>query len=429
MALGQNNVVRIVKVGEGQPLPREGLLGGGQAVVPPDVPSEIQIICGPSEIQMDLPLEPVMLDLDGAVKRPNKISFMPRPNGWDGIDPFSEPFPVGAAAIALGVGPGDIQRNMLFRLTFARWFRVATPLTLDGPPVKGNANLNPVNDLYRILPLNSSQLRKVLRDPVKDVGGAAQQKQQDEKNWDTYQAWVWGVFWGGDSRSGNNVDKADAALLKDPDPDLDTKPKGIYAKEWELDTEHGIVKFADPVMAYVNSDKATGFKTVFPKLWLRTSFSVKTEDTLAPVHFVVKRKVPGPKTSAKPLVIIRPDLVAKYIYVGINGKVIFQSDNEKEMTTAANIYIDAELKKLRIDTPATADYAGFLDLDTDGSLQQVTWKVDDSGAAITTVARNTEQLTRTPSYEELRFNQKTKSLLDEKAAQAAAARAAAGKKK
>ena len=48
----------------------------------------------------------------------------------------------------------------------------------------------------------------------------------------------------------------------------------------------------------------------------------------------------------------------------------------------------------------------------DGAIQQVTWRIDDSGKATTRANKNREDVIVTPSYYEARQVQRTNALLD-----------------
>jgi hypothetical protein len=78
----EDDSVHIVSVGQGQPLPDNGLQTFiSQGVNPPNTPSSLRLVGGPWIYQGFIPLTAVGIDTDGSVQPLNSLSYKPK-GGW-----------------------------------------------------------------------------------------------------------------------------------------------------------------------------------------------------------------------------------------------------------------------------------------------------------------------------------------------------------
>lgn len=72
--------VVVVEVGKGRELDlKQSYTQYSLTYDPPEKPGRIVVLCAPSSVQYDFPLEHVMLDLDGTIRYPNQVSYAPLP--------------------------------------------------------------------------------------------------------------------------------------------------------------------------------------------------------------------------------------------------------------------------------------------------------------------------------------------------------------
>lgn len=122
------------------------------------------------------------------------------------------------------------------------------------------------------------------------------------------------------------------------------------------------------------------------QLWLRVAFGLRDEKTRAWKHYEITRNTPGRKFSTQ----------AKYVKADdAFYRTIITKDGVKpgallEYRKIAQHYLDLEEKKYESRDPCAATYAGWLPVQPDGAIWQVTWALTDRGAT-THVSRNREE--------------------------------------
>jgi len=358
--------VVIVVAGQGDVLPEDlPLVTDSLTISAPITPDSLLLMCGKTRFQIDFALEAVGQDTDGTIKPIDQLSYTP-PKGWANEVP--DYFP---GVTSDRDGFGNVPRDFA-RRTVWRWYQIRVDINNDGSepftvPDYG-PDILPVEDVKQLLPLEDMQvLTAVNSDGVER----------------SLPAVVYGVFFTGDIRVGNT-------------------PLGtIYYKGFSVDTERGIVQFADPVYAlFSDTTKQPA------EITLRTACSVRTFDTFSWARYRVQyfadgklvklgpADIPqrgpldtGPRVLAHDEIIYQ--VTGLYDQFGSGGLSGFRS-NQKDVLTEVNYYLSAVGEEYNVKLPQEITYAGIRnDIDLDGAIQQITWTVGPAFAT-TRVSRNDE---------------------------------------
>jgi len=385
VVLGANSQVELWPKNMGRQLPSHGSLEGGISIDPPDPPGEIVIVGDKVRWQVDLPLEPGGLEKDGSVKPINKLSYTPRISR-----------PVGRKSWALADFPHfhaatDKEIGHLARSTVYRWFRIKDKFWVPGV---GWINRP------RILPLEDAQIE--LGKPTKAKKG---EKEPDPA---PRPPWVWGVFARGYDDTTTNVAKRNA--------DLDKQPEGIYSKGFEIDAENGIVKFADMVAKYEELPwvgPGSSKQVVDPELYLRIAITIREKDASNWFRQVFAEKQKKSKHPKRKRYISVPEL-AREIYIK-QSKPRKLIDNYKGLLKESKVYLAKAALEYQATNGGTFTYPGFLPIPVDGAIRQVTWSLTSQGFAITRASRAQEDLMLGSGYDERRFMESLRKVIDENA--------------
>lgn len=385
VTLNRRNRVEIWPVGEGKPLPTTNVLDGALVVDPPDPPGRIVIVGARRRWQVDLRLDPVGLESTGEVKAINELSYAPVVNGrrtWQGedIDHFN--------------GVKDVKKRELAQQSVFRWYRIRTPFDLL------NHADNPIADLDRILPLESAQVETL------DVFGREERRPP----------WVWGKFYSGH--------EAAQPLVPQVEERLRNEPRSRYTQGFSLNSELGIVVFNEPVFLFELLRKIVdgrrvpvGMRVLPAVIWLRVSVNLREKNTRAWIRPKWVYAMDQARGRAKKRNRKLPDQVpAKYV---LHEDVILEEYRDWDAarggvikstiinaTKQARYYFNAERLKYQFAESGSLSYAGLVDLELDGAIQQISWIVTSEGFAITRVSRNREEVAVTPSYAERRMIEK-----------------------
>lgn len=500
----KKDCVVVVKVGEGEKL-RTSLKWTqySGAFDPPEKPGKLVLLCAPSSVQYDFPLQAVALDVDGKVKLPDQVDYAP-------LGPF--PTPAGATAtpdFASGTEFDDswlpwagIDENFFYtgipylrqlaQRTMLRWYRIVPPEFMDG--LWAIAGDNP-----RYLPQNAGSSSVAATFPLGDFGNLAkdperswiwqialqadqndrlliladpQDTQFDEYNKEVSQtqlpAWVYGQYY--DFGLGANVLQddldnafpdgkpvANSGLLKlnpqsvfspaqqgastiwnqDAPIELQARVKetGFYDGAFAIDTQYGIVKFADPVYQDIAPKEAgivfqfSDGKSLAPSLvschfpaalWLRTRFFVRDKDTREFIRYQKTRILD--ETSDTVRYVVRDDLTFKMTYRFKNPPKlstfapvpIMTTDgsetNQVEIDKAAEAYLDQIAEEYETRRPETIVHPMLVDYTLDGAVRQVTWMTDSEGHCFTRASRDCEELHIIRDYGDRRLAERQKAI-------------------
>ncbi len=175
-----------------------------------------------------------------------------------------------------------------------------------------------------------------------------------------------------------------------------------YRGSFTLDTERGIVKFAEAVMQVTSS--GTSFAPA--QLYLTVAHSVKDADTLQEVRQTYERNLPGPSLGTGPAVFRRDDIVLTISsQYDANNNPTGTTDNADEIEQEAENQLDAAQAAFETVETDFVEYAGLVAIDPDGAITQVQWCGGPAGT-VTRGARNNEFSLAVPNFGERRRAEK-----------------------
>lgn len=373
VVLGLNNRVKIVKVNQGIQLPMvPGLFVHGQAGYgSKPLPRYVRVIMAPIRFQSKFQLAAVGLDTDGEIKPIDKLSYMP-PGGWSTQDPrlFSG-IQAGDAGPAANLQEAVRKKNarVLALATVYRWYRIDKLADGTMHPNGLDKELGPFDQLWQYLPISTELVEK-----VKDSQG----KEIPRK------AWIEGEYWPGSEDYKN------------------TAPHTQYSKNWTLDADQGIVQFDEPVIRVDEAQRTWGGPA---SLYLTCSYQLQRRADEYYGVFVRGYRTREVNRRAKEhegLTVWAEDLLPtiRHVYDD-NNRVTTVERNQDDLDSEADELIEAELAKYTPEVPRDHTYAGFVRIEPDGAIQQVTWSTTGQGV-FTRASRMQEHAMNTAFHEERR---------------------------
>jgi hypothetical protein len=366
VSLTIDNRVRVVRIGEGQPLPA-GSLKVDNTLTFTNVPQKLAVLTSPIRWQVDLELEAVGLDTDGEVKKIDDLSYKPV-GGWSETADFRQ---FGSATIA------DAKARDLANQTVYRWYRAKLPFFGDG----STAPFEPT-ELYQILPLIPLQAVRIKGDEDEEFEPAV----------------VWGKFYDLQGLGGMNTT---ANLTKD-----DFSFALINRLRFEVDEALGLIKYSEPVISWNDANRKP-----FPaKLYYRCCVNLRDKDTRAPLRQTTEVDV-DPTSPAKRKALTREDLIPLHQRVKQAQAFVWES-NKSDITSQSQFYLGQELANYKSLEGADAEYAGFVPVANDGTIRQITYSIADSGEASSRVSYNMERVVREITFKEARRAQQITQVLD-----------------
>ncbi len=395
VVLQLDNTIKVVKVTEGIELEvNELAIDGSVEPDPPERPDSLVFTAAHTRFQMDLELEAVGLDFNEEapvdpdtgevtefviVKPIDDLSYIPDVAGapfWGKVDlPNFK---------AVRLDARELAKTSVFK-----WYRIKVPFTLKGFSVEVDDDDEPIDvvveDLDRILPIENMQIEKHWVD-------ASSTRREP------LPAWIHGDFLPG----------LDSTADAEADKPIKNKLDGAkFHGSFSVDTATGIVKFSEAMYRHYsfagNVQNADGnyiqVNEIEPAdIKLRTTFSLRDEDTRGWFRYEKKRELPPPLSDTLPRYIVREDVTLEYVYVNDEPEI-----NEEDVEEQADYYMDEAVRGYQFTAPMSVTYAGFLPLNPDGAIQQVTWVTDQAGFARTRANRNKEELVYAPSHKERRM--------------------------
>lgn len=344
----------IYPLGVGANLPKEVGSEFRESVDFSEVPDALGFAAGPTTWQKTLELwKPVGIEPTGKIVPIDKLSYKPA-TGWEYENPSTF------------AGVKDKEARKLALASVFKWYQIKLPIELPGLK-------KPVESIWELLPLLDTQLEYEV------VLGESQRKQ----------AVVYGAYFDRGDTGRNNVTVLSHNLKADKNL--------IYKGGWSIDQQYGLVKFNDPAV-YLTQNRQTGRTVIVPaKLFLRTSMNHYDPVTGAPDRWK-KTLDTGYRNGTKPAWVRRDDVFHEMIVETGSGKVI--RNNESDLKEQADYYLRNEAKKYQNRSPQTASYSGFLPIDLDGSIAQVTLSIDTEGYSMTEASRDSEHSIVVPSFAE-----------------------------
>ena len=204
--------------------------------------------------------------------------------------------------------------------------------------------------------------------------------------------------WVGDSNStgGTRLD----VQSKDPFDINQSETVGF-----SIDAATQIVTFSSPIKRY--EDEANDDAYLPARVWLTCAVNVRDSVTWQPIRYTKEKPVPGaPSGDSKFVWPIQQDDLKQYYRTSYTidpvtgvGTIGATTDNTKEVDTQADYYLDSNIASLQIPNSKTLTLIGIWDVDMDGAINQISYKISKSGAD-TVVSRGTEHDYRVPTYKD-----------------------------
>lgn len=403
VVLNNNNTISIVQQGVGAQPPSGALMEDTGTATPPTVPSQIQVVCGKSRFQNDLPLRPVGLDFDpvtatnpvggnddGIVKPIHQLSYKPS-TGWGNHNPQNF-----NALSRVPQGPQRKSARDLATATVWRWYRI---FSVHGGDIRATnlprriidirnlpdeigfdyaPNFLPGYDgeyrsIWQILPLQNEKLE------VYAYEGGVRPRPSE----------VWGNFY-----------------IRRYLPANWNISRRLWFGGFGLDAKRGIVQFGEPV--YLNGGTVEFPRYAAASIRLSCSYNVR-EINNGWAHHRYSRsvQVPGGDPSLPAKVITQDEIEYQVIasWTDLNNNsadVVSVRDNKANIDPWINYYLNAELRKLQNRQQRQLKYIGIVPVNLNGLVQQITWSVGPQGAT-TKVGLNTEYSIGQPRYETRRL--------------------------
>lgn len=376
VAVSARGFIRIARSGFGQALPEGQTVDAGFSVDTGAVPSAVLIVGGEALFQARWTLEPVGRDVDGKIKPIDELSYKPS-GGWAKQTPghFND--------VAENLNTTEPDPRKLALQTIWKWYRITSMVKDSKLPGIKNAT---VSDYKKCLPLEDGLL-----DTYRD--GFSKQLQRQPPS-------VRGTFYDGEFTYADVQD-------------------GQYRGDVSVMGEAGVIVFNKHVHRIVNGENVKADLTVeiaFP--WRDDG-----EEPYRPTwRFNVK---PRPDVGDHALPREELKFTARWKYDS-QGNKTGQEDNRKKDKLDEQAQYAAQVFVAGLGNVEAGDktYPGFLDVQPDGAIHQVTWSFSTSSPPTTHVSRNCEHDTDIfPPYAQRRKAEQVAALVKR------AQRDAAGKKR
>lgn len=327
----------VVKIGNGSPLTGYYVKTLTYGIDPPELPSLMRLSGGDLFVQSKLKLQAVGKEVDGQIVPIGDLSYKPAA-GW-------------------GVTPNNIipeaeseERSVAMQTVF-KWYRIESQA--DGTQVIPGYT-GEVTNISSIIPVERYLL------DFSYVGG----RQRNQK------AYVEGEFW---------------RTNKDPDSIGNVDQGTIFSDSFFIDNVNGLVVFIGPVYKLEDDILSEA------DLYLTTSYRVKNEKTLQYVNYQKDRQLGD--NDGGTTVVKKPDITPKVIIrYDPSDPTEFTSieSNQTALDERADRIISNHVDRLQTEESFVASYADIHNIESNGANRQVTWNVNDTSGATTTVYRNIE---------------------------------------
>lgn len=381
-----NGKVVISKNNVGKQLPRTKGAEFRFSYKKASIPDEIRISAQPTQWEISIEIDkPFGLEREQpnplkptseSIVPIDKLSYKP-PNGWESEDPRSFPS-IGTAIKAdtdlkAALKERDRIRGLAEESVW-KYFGFKFPFKLPGLPFE----IKDINQLVfqeELLTVSEIEYESPLQGRLVEV------KRQ--------QPFVYGQFYDYNGYGRNNVDAFSH--------DYDTDKKLIYRGSFSVDKRRGIITFGDAMFLY-DAAAETNKMITPPKLFLRTCVSVRDPET-GKLWRDVYVQPTGIKHKTKPKW-LQGDLYRQINVSPKTKKPFKDGDNKAKLEEELKLFLDIEVKRLQVLKPQTGVYPYFLDIELDGTIQQVTYDIDSNGFCQTTASYGMEHSAIYPNYEE-----------------------------
>ena len=390
IVLGLDNRVRIVRLGVGLTLPQvPSLRNPGFGLARRPRPEKIKVVGGPVLYQSSLRLQAVGLETNGSVKVLDDLSYLPAVGYFP--DPQSG-FP-GITATYRDAADGLTRKSrLLAEASVYRWYRIK-----EQAHNPGSDDLRPPD--YPGEPLNRIQQIILTDQLVERQTLLATGEAPDARNPPALTklvprpAYVEGEF----------VVFPDGPMGKQATMDGRTVSYPFRVNTtWQLDAQRCMAVFSSPLFRPGSTTASGANGTREAEIYLTCAYSLVTTETLMPDRYNIERAVPDGIPGSGTRIIFRPEIQLKErtIY-GTDFSVQRVESNIVQCDEEANHYIDAALREYEANTTGIGEYVGLEKIEPDGTILQVTWRIDGSGT-FTQAGYNQEANPYSPSYREKR---------------------------
>lgn len=367
---GLDNRVRIVRTGEGAPLPDlpGRIISRSASIDPPENPDFLLWASAATEFQVCFGLEPVGLDTDGQTKKIDDLSYKP-PGGWEKQNPGTMG-DVDAGAEPTEPGQYKARPRDLALRTVWKQYRITGTLAGTKEQIAKYLKLKkPLPEGIEIfLPLGDELVQTYT-----DNDGKKRRKP----------AIISGEF-------------SQHALGKLGN----TKKWEAYRLPFRILGERGIVEFQHPVYKVDpnNGDRKPA------DIVLCTTCNVRTDLTAAYARFEETFTFAGTAAGTGPRV-LKHDEAEHWVRIKYDsaGKPTGVTHNDAEVLAQAKHDLIAAALEYETASPLEVTYDGIIPINPDGAIQQITWEVVEGQGATTRASRNDEHEYRLPSYKERRL--------------------------
>lgn len=352
IVLGLDDDVDIRVLGTGSTLPSSPApLDPSDTIDPPELPTNIKVVCGPTLYEAMFELEAVGEETDGKIEVINDLSYKPS-GGWG--DTLPEYF------TSLSSSARTLATKSVFK-----WYRIKNTVGDANFSIPGYDD-NPVDRDQIIF---SDQIVSYVTD---DDGIKVPEKPK-----------LYGEWWDGDFSYTNT--------------DADSEFNGGFT----VNQERGTVEFSEPIYG-LDDDKKVEAAT----LYLRIAVNVIDGTTSQTDKYTYDYATSGTLGTKDDIVrkdeIIR-QVIQPYAYSSGWAKDGSTTDNDTEVDDDADYYAVARLVEYEVTNASSATYpAGIVpSITPDGAIQQLSFNYSGSGFTMA-ASRNTESNPTSLSYKERR---------------------------
>lgn len=402
-----DNSIKIVRKGQGATIPvsfgeNMPILSREQVFDPAELPERQRVVSAATRWQVDLLLEPYGREVgdDGEFVPIDDLSYAPTgqfydDNGVSKEEPSSWLYASDSSFRFLQ----NTEKEELAKKHIHKTYKVSieeiktvpvpdSPLPVDYELPEDNylnGAIIPLTDVKQILPYIAEQVE------ASGVGESARPKE----------AVVWGVFDRGKSIGRIAREDLDEVTIASYDVSR------IYEGSVTFDEERGLVHF--PERQRLSDENGN---PVPPKMWLRCSINLYDPNTREVQRYA--RDVVIDSTSPAGIAYeVREDIQPEY-YESRSGETVAWRNNINEITDELNFYLTQSRQQYQALPALSATFAGFVPLNLDGAIQQVTYSITESGEALSSVGRNVELSREAISFKKQKELSELKAALAER---------------
>lgn len=178
----------------------------------------------------------------------------------------------------------------------------------------------------------------------------------------------------------------------------ETLPEQEVLVPFSLVPERWLVQFSDYVRIYspITDQTRPG------EIVLQTGYQVRDPDTNQVERLVLQVQTSGPRLGT-PTLVIRQEDVELFVVGGYDGAthtLVSHLSNADEAFARARYYLGQQLARLGAIAGLEREYNGLMPIWCDGSIQQVTWRIDLTSGAETQASKDSEHNLYVPTYPE-----------------------------